>query len=552
MKKTVNINLNSFMFTIDDDAFQMLQLYLSKLEEHFANQEEGSEIVKDIEARIAEIFSMKINDNKQVINISDVEELISVLGNVGDITGEDMSEKSANNTGKSEEKSKKKTKKKLYRDPDDKYLGGVCSGLSYYTGISTTTWRILFLIFLFIGQVSIIAYLILWIAVPEAQSTSQKLEMKGNKVNLSNIEKTVKKEYEDLKKNFRNIKTKKATDTLNSIAKAILNVLAILIKVFGKVLGVAFLIAGTSIVVAFTIGLFSVSKENVFFANDFVSMVWLPGLLDLVTNTGTSWLFSISLLVVFMIPVLVIIYWGILLLFNVKTNKYLGIGTFILWVLAIIVTTITSLNIAASFSSVEQNTVVKTIPCDSTKNYHFMLSPDAQEPKFLSEDEIENFNDFHIYIDQHLIVQEDNKIKHIPEIEFYTSKDSCPEIQFVYYARGGTKQEAKENLNTIKYKYEITDSTVYFDPYFYITSEKYRAQYIKVKVFIPEDNTFTIDSSLAGIIDIEDAEDEFNDAELTDKLLISEEDGFNVIEDAEIIELEENTETIENNIEETE
>ncbi|PLX07091.1 MAG: hypothetical protein C0596_13250 [Marinilabiliales bacterium] len=480
------------MFTIDDDAYQMLKLYLGKLEEHFSAQEEGNEIVKDIEARIAEIFSMKINEGKQVINITDVEELITILGNVEDITGENMSDKT-NDSDNNEQKKETKRKKKLYRDPDNKQVGGICSGLSYYTGISATTWRILFLIFLFVGQVSIIAYLILWIAVPEAKTTSEKLEMKGDKVNLSNIEKSVKKEYDDLKKNFKNIKTKKTTDTLNNIGKAILSLISITAKVLGKVLGVAFLITGTSILVALTIGLLSVSKENVFFANDFINMIWLPGLLENITNTGTSWLLSISLLVVFVIPVIVVIYWGILLLFNVKSNKYLGIGTFTLWVLAIIVATITSLNVAASFSSVEQNTITETIQCDSISNYYFELNPEAEELKLLNEDDINNINYFHIFIDQHLIVNDGNEIKHLPEIEFYTTKDSCPELEFIYYARGANKKEAGENIKSIKYNYEINDSIIYFDPYFYITSEKYRAQFVKVKVFIPEDHTFIID-----------------------------------------------------------
>ncbi|MDD2385467.1 MAG: PspC domain-containing protein, partial [Bacteroidales bacterium] len=266
MKKTVNINLNSFMFNIDEDAYKMLSLYLSKLEEHFAKLEEGNEIVKDIEARIAEIFNMRINENKQIINIKDVEEVVLILGNVEDITGEDMSEQSSET--KAEDK-KQKAKKKLYRDSENKQLAGICSGLSHYTGISTTTWRVLFLIFLFIGQISIIAYLILWIAVPEATTTAEKIEMKGDKVNLSNIEKTVKEEYDNLKKNFKNIDTKKASDTLNNIGKAFLNFLSITARVLGKIIGVAFLVGGALVIVALTIGLISVSKENIYFTNDF-------------------------------------------------------------------------------------------------------------------------------------------------------------------------------------------------------------------------------------------------------------------------------------------
>jgi len=521
------------MFTIDEDAYSMLNLYLTKLQEHFSNQEEGSEIVKDIEARIAEIFNFKINDGKQVININDIEELVQILGNVEDITGENMSDNSSTeNQGQEEsesKKGKKKKNKKLYRDPDSKQLAGICSGLSYYTGISATTWRIIFLVFLFIGQVSIIAYLILWIAVPEAKTTSEKLEMKGDKVNLENIEKTVKEEYENVKSNFRNIKSKKTTDTINNIGNAFMSVISITAKVFGKILGVAFLVVGSIILVALTVGLLSVSAENVYFSNDFISMIWLPGLFEYVTNTGTSWLLSISVLVVLIIPVIVVIYWGILLLFNVKSNKYLGIGTFSIWVLAIIIATLTSLNIAASFSSVDHSTHKESIQCDSTHNYYFTLTPNTDELLVLDEDDIDNIHDLHIFIDQRMIIPGDGQIRHIPEIEFYTSKDSCPELQLLYYARGANKNEAGENLKTIKYNYEVQDSIIYFDPYYYITSEKFRAQFVKVKVFIPEGNTFTIDKSLSGIIDIEDSSEEYDDNEMTEKLIEATKEGFLII-----------------------
>ncbi len=523
MKKTVNINLNSFNFSIDEDAYNVLNNYLSQLQKHFAPIEEGNEIIHDIEARIAEIFNMKINENKQVINISDIDELIKILGKVEDITGESIS-----NNNESEE-STTKNKKKLYRDPDSRYLGGVCSGLSYYTGISATTWRILFMLFLFVGQVSLIAYIILWIAVPEAKTTTEKIEMKGDKINLSNIEKTVKQEYEDLKNDLKNIKSKKATETIKNIGNAIFSVFKVMVKIFIKLLGLSFIILGAIILVSLTVGLLSVSNESLYFSNDFIHMIWLPGLLEHITTTGTSWLLSISILIVFIIPIISIIYWGILLIFKVKSNKYINVSTFALWIFAIIISVITSFNIAASFRSVDQTTKIENIACDSINSYYFTLSNSNNESLPINKDDIDNFNDFHLFVNQRMIIPKNGNISLIPEIEFHTSKDSCPEIKFIYYARGANKNEANDYLRTIKYNYEISDSTIFFDPYFYITSEKYRAQFLKIKVFIPEDHTFTIDESLAPIIDIEDANEKYEDKELTDKLIKASKSGFVII-----------------------
>jgi phage shock protein PspC (stress-responsive transcriptional regulator) len=525
MKKTVNINLNSFMFNIDEDAYIMLNIYLSKLQEHFAKLEEGSEIVRDIEARLAEIFGMKINESKQVINLSDVEEVILILGNVQDITGENISEES--NDAKKETEPKKR--KKLYRDPDNKIIGGVCSGLSEYTGISITTWRIIFLIFLFVGQVSIIAYFILWIAVPEAKTTAQKLEMKGDKINLSNIEKTVKQEYEDLKKNFKNINSKKTSDIFTNIGNAIMSVLTITAKVFGKLLGFAFLIFGAFTIAALTIGLLSVGQDNLFFSNHFINMIWLPGLLEYVTNSGTAWLLSISMFIVFLIPVIVMIYWGVLLLFKVKGNKYLSIGTFAVWVLAIIITVLSSLNIGASFRSIDQKVTKEIIFSDTTKTYYFDLSPEFSDIDINPEVKIEGINELQIFINQHLIIPESNKLRSYPDVEFYTTKEDSAEMQLIYYARGANKAEAKENLKTVEYNYTINDSVTILDPYFYITSEKFRAQSLKIKVFIPENSKLVVDKSLLNIIDIEDIIGENEGEELTDKKLMSTRNGFVVL-----------------------
>lgn len=529
MKKTVNINLNSFMFNIDEDAYNMLQIYLNKLEEHFSKLEEGSEIVKDIEARIAELFGLKIDESKHVINLADVEEIVQILGNVEDITGESTTDEKTEEKQTSEKGTGTKKSKKLYRDPDNKVLGGVCSGLSEFTGIGITTIRIIFLVFLFIGQVSIIAYLILWIAVPEAKTTAQKLEMKGDKINVSNIEKTVKQEFEDLKKNFRGMKTNKFSDIMSNIGKALLQIITIFGKVFGKVLGVAFLIAGAITIVALTVGLLSVGETNMFFSNDFISMVWLPGILQYVTNSGTAWLMSISIMVIAIIPVLVIIYWGVLLLFNIKSNKYLAIGTFSIWVIAIIITAFSALNIGASFKSIDQKTVKETILTDSTKTYNFELSPAYRELEIMTEDQIENINDLHIFVNQYLLFEENNTIKSFPDIEFYTTEKEEAEIQIIYYARGANKTEAKENLKTVSYQYNSTDSITYLDPYFYVTSEKYRAQYIKVKIFIPEGSTANIGESLSPVIDIDDVSGRLEENELTNEDLLSTRNGFVVM-----------------------
>lgn len=524
MKKTVSINLNSFMFNIDEDAYSMLQIYLGKLESHFSQIEEGGEIVKDIEARISEIFSSKISESKQVINIRDVEEIIQILGNVDDITGDDHSENSKNES-KDQSKENKKTRK-FYRDPDNRVLGGVCSGLAEYTGISTTTWRIIFLIFIFIGQISIIAYLILWIAVPDAKTTAQKLEMKGDKINLSNIEKSVKKEFEEVKKNFKNMDKKRFSNITINIGKAIMTTITFTAQVLGKVFGVVFILSGAAILTIVTIALFSVSKENMMYSNDFINMVWLPGLLEYITNAGTAWLLSICILIVFVIPVIAIISWGIGLLFEIRTNKYLSIGTFVLWIIAIVFSVALSLNIGASFRSIETKTQTEIIISDTTKTYNFMLCEGNKELNILSEEEINNFNDFNLFINSNFLTIKDGKIQNMPRIYFNQTKDSIATMEIKYYARGSNIIQAKENLKTINYTYISDTNKICFNPYFKINSKRWRAQDVKIYVNIPKGSQLYIDKSLAALISIEDIRGELCDIEMCDKEILVTDLGF--------------------------
>jgi len=198
MKKTLSINLSGMVFNIDDDAYRELQVYLSQIESHFADAEESKEILADIEARIAELFKERINDAKQVIVIKDVEEVIEILGRAEEI-GE---------SGDSSRESKKERfgpsgYRRIYRDPDNRVLGGVCSGMGAYFRIDPIIVRIIFIIGALIGiGTGLIIYLILWIAIPEAKTTAQKLEMKGEPVNISNIGKSVKEEFNRVRKNM--------------------------------------------------------------------------------------------------------------------------------------------------------------------------------------------------------------------------------------------------------------------------------------------------------------------------------------------------------------
>lgn len=195
MKLTVSINLGGSSFHIDDDAYSELRIYLKNLELHFAGEESASEILSDIETRIAEIFRSRLTVYKQVITVEDVGYAISVLGTPEDIsdTGEKTSRGRFSSPGYH----------RMYRDTDNRLIGGVCSGIGAYWDIDPVIVRIIFIALILAGGIGALVYLILYIVLPEARTTAQKIEMKGEPVNIHNITEAVKKEFESVRKNMK-------------------------------------------------------------------------------------------------------------------------------------------------------------------------------------------------------------------------------------------------------------------------------------------------------------------------------------------------------------
>ena len=235
MKKTVSINLNGLVFYIDEDAFLRLRSYLDKLEKWYKGEEGAQEIISDIENRIAELFEEKVKPGIGVITMPMVEEVISIMGEPEEF--DDVSDTTTSNGSGSTYR----PPKRLYRDIDDRVFGGVCSGIAAYFNIDTLLVRVIFGILPFVSVGVIIPiYIVLWIAVPPAVTTAQKLQMRGEPINISNIEKTIKEEYEDVKKRFGKIKDtdtyKKGKDFFKNMGNRDKTVLVIVVAILGAAL----------------------------------------------------------------------------------------------------------------------------------------------------------------------------------------------------------------------------------------------------------------------------------------------------------------------------
>lgn len=204
MKKTLTINLAGMVYHIDDDAFQRLKNYLDILEQKFRKEPDVNELISDIESRIAELLSERLGNTRQVVTNDDIGYVIGILGEPEVISDEQKSSESTYSSGTW--KQTKQTYRRMYRDPDSRVLGGVCSGLAAYWNIDPTIIRVIIIVLFLVGGSGLLIYLILWIVMPEAQTTAQKLEMRGEAVTVDSIKDFIRDEFEQVKNNFKSSK----------------------------------------------------------------------------------------------------------------------------------------------------------------------------------------------------------------------------------------------------------------------------------------------------------------------------------------------------------
>jgi phage shock protein PspC (stress-responsive transcriptional regulator) len=263
MNKTVNINLGGMFFHIDEDAYLKLTRYFDAIKRSLNISSGQDEIIKDIEMRVSELLTEKQKSEKHVVGLKDVDEVIVVMGQPEDyiIEDEDRTNQSFKDNGT-------RKHKKLYRDKEKGMIGGVATGLGHYFGIDAVWIKIIFLIFVFAGfGTGILAYFVLWIVTPEAVTTSEKLEMTGEPVTISNIEKKVREEIESLSDRFKNADYDAMGNQVKSGAERISSsfgdFIMTVFKIFAKFLGVILIMAGITTLILLLIGVFTLGT-NIF------------------------------------------------------------------------------------------------------------------------------------------------------------------------------------------------------------------------------------------------------------------------------------------------
>lgn len=331
MKTTENISLAGYAFTIETDAYAELGKYLDEIKEVFSSDPSAEEITADIEARIAELLREKCISG-MVVDMKMIQDIKRRIGNPKMLAQEDV--ETVENPRTVDEKKpihNNWKNKRLFRNIDEKVLGGVCSGLGAYFGVDKVLFRILFLIFFFIGFLgiddgpyfgfSILAYLCLWIAMPAARTAEQKREMKGKPMNLDSYR---SRDF-DFGTEVRDAAQSPAGQTAKRAGGIFLGILLLIIGL-GGMIGCA-LIPSVETLISHEIS-DEISDWGPLDAEEHF-------LADLLTANDTFW---IMILVLVGLMFIWFIYNGIMLIFDLKYPSWKpGLILFIAWVISIFV-----------------------------------------------------------------------------------------------------------------------------------------------------------------------------------------------------------------------
>lgn len=232
MKKTLTVNLGGVVFHIDEDAYQLLDKYLSNLRIHFKQEEDSDEIMNDFEMRISELFGERIRLGYEVITIEEVEKVIKRMGKPEELFDTEATNDASSHANAADSKNKRTVHRRLFRNPDDRMIGGVAGGLAALIGWDPSVVRILVFLSAFLTQgFSFILYIFLWIIIPEARTATEKLQMQGQSVTVENIGKTVTDGFEKVVENDNNVSSERSRSLLQKILDVSVSVVGILLKI---------------------------------------------------------------------------------------------------------------------------------------------------------------------------------------------------------------------------------------------------------------------------------------------------------------------------------
>ena len=487
MNKTININLASTFFHIDEDAYDLLGQYLNRLKAAFKNTVGKEEILDDIEARIAELFQEYKKHTEYVINKNDVNKMIETLGQPEDFVLEEEPQESG---------PRETIGKKLFRDPDDQYIGGVASGMGHYFSLDSVWMRLIWLLLAFLsGGTFVFIYILLWVLIPKAVTTADKLKMKGEPVNIANIERKIKEGFDNVSEKIKNVDYDEAKSSLKKKSKNFFSfledLLVLLLKSVSKIIGVVLILVATLTLIGLSISFISFAFigvinwplplfDGLFEFSDYP--LWIP--LSLL-------FFSIS------IPFVFVFILGVKLIAP-SSNPFGLIGRFVLlgvWLISIILLGVFSINEVRAHSVLAHHKLATPITLKKQDTLKIGLKKEnsqKNEQQFLGS----NFKFYYDNLGEKWLYGDDIIVN------IKASTDTITSLEIKKFANGSDFVPAKNSAKAIVYEWEASDDLIKIANYWETPIEnKFHSQKVELTFWIAEGQKIQISKRLSSLLD---------------------------------------------------
>lgn len=479
MNKTIIINISGIIFHIEEGAYELLRNYMQEIKRHFGNAEDSFEIVTDIENRIAELFSEHLaKENKQVINEEDVNRMIAIMGKSDDFDPEFGQAGNATETQTT-------IKKRLYRNPDDRILGGVCSGIAAYLDMDPIWIRLMLVVSMMFG-VGFMMYIILWVIMPEAKSRTEKISMRGEKVNIESIRRSLEAESMNSRSGSRQIKGA-ISGIVDGILAVLSSVFRIFVKVFVKLAGLFIIVLTAVLTLSLTVVLFGGMGIIDRGANNFFPF----NIIDPSFQAGAfiSWYFLLA------IPVIVILMLGIRMTFNRDPfGKISGMSLLGAWIIALFFSSYFAVEALSQFRESGTLKEIKELKLSPTKTYYLTGNNNKHY-----EYDVDSVYSEKMGLTQKVVVKTDGKNIFFDDIRINIEKSDGNELKLIslYTSNGKDIESAIRSAENISYTFKQEDSLLIFDKFFYLKNGSYwRNPGVELTLLVPENSKLYIKDNI--------------------------------------------------------
>jgi phage shock protein PspC (stress-responsive transcriptional regulator) len=482
MDKTININIAGTLFQIDEKAYTILRDYLQAINNRFRNVRGGVETVEDIESRIAEIFQSQ-KGTTGTISENNVESMISIIGKPEDFDNNDVEPEPLGYTIQ---------RKRMYRNPDDMIISGVCGGIGAYLNTDPVLFRILFVLFTVSFGVGVFLYLALWIALPPANTDSRKREMYGNSYRSAmaykrNGDGSYTSDTSFLyNKGYYN--TSRIGNAFNEIFRALGRVCYFALRILLILFGVTIVLIGSLSILCFVMLLIFKYPVTISGSSFDMNLIYLSDFLKYVVNPVlVPWIVALTL-VILIIPMTALIYWGVKMIFWFRAKEgVFSLVAFVLWIMLIAILAVILFNEGISFAETARTSAQK-IFSHTPDILYIKAGNRASELKF---DKELNFREE----GYNIMINDDTKELYIrPYLKVYSSEYDAARVELRKRSSGRNEIDAMKKTEELVYNYSISGDTLILDDYFTIPAgRKWSADNVGINIYLPAGSVLKLD-----------------------------------------------------------